>query len=152
MSEGRKGLLQEMKNGFPLTISEEEFEARRGEISLLAEKWEVNLAALDLLEKDYRLKLLVLSMASYFGFREISGEELLQAAHLEAPGKLNPMKYFFMQAGWMPYYLEYTFNDQVGAAFHEVIDTIYVDVEFYMDMSDQLRTVRLPNALRKMGW
>ncbi len=150
MSEGQKGLLQEMKNGFPLTISEEEFEARKTELAALAEKWEVNFPALDLLEKDYRLKLVVLSMASYFGFRNISGEELLEAAGLEAPEKLNPMKYFFMQAGWMPYYLEYTFNDQVGAAFHEVIDTIYVDVEFYMDMSDQLQTVRLPNALRRI--
>ncbi len=151
MNEGRKGLLDEMKNGFPLTISETEFEERRGELALLAEKWEVNLAALDAVETDYRLKLVVLSMASYFGFREISGEELLDAAGLEAPEKLNPMKYFFMKAGWMPYYLEYTFNDQVGAAFHEVIDTIYVDVEFYMDMSDQLQTVRLPNALRRVG-
>ena len=151
MSEERKGLLQEMKNGFPLHISEKEFEERRGELKALADSLEVNLAVLDLLEKDYRVKLVVLSIASYFGFREISGEELLEAAHLTAPEKLNPMKYFFMKSGWMPYYLEYNFSSHVGAAFHEVIDTIYADVEFYMDMSDQLCTVRLPNALRLIG-
>ena len=28
------------------------------------------------------------------------------------------------------------------------MDTFYADVEFYMDMSEHLGTVRIPNALR----
>ena len=50
--------------------------------------------------------------------------------------------------GWIPYYLEYTFKEDLGTHFHEVMDTFYTDVEFYMDMSEHLQYVRLPNALR----
>lgn len=143
-----KGLLYEMKNGYPITMSEEEYKAKEKEIRSIASDLYVNMDVLDLVEKDYKLKLLVLSMASYFGFDRATGEDLLQAAHLTCLAELNPMKYFFMKAGWTPYYLEYTFKEDLGTHFHEVMDTFYTDVEFYMDMSEHLQYVRLPNALR----
>lgn len=99
-----KGLLYEMKNGYPITMSEEEYKAKEKEIRSIASDLYVNMDVLDLVEKDYKLKLLVLSMASYFGFDRATGEDLLQAAHLTCPAELNPMKYFFMKAGWTPYY------------------------------------------------
>lgn len=58
------------------------------------------------------------------------------------------MKFFFMKAGWAPYYLEYSFSKDYHVPFNEVMDTFYADVEFYMDMSEHLGTVRIPNALR----
>ena len=131
-----KGLLYEMKNGFPITMTEEEYKAKEKEIRSIASDLYVNMDVLDL------------SMASYFGFDRATGEDLLKAAHLTCPEELNPMKYFFMKAGWTPYYLEYTFKEDLGTHFHEVMDTFYTDVEFYMDMSEHLQYVRLPNALR----
>ena len=77
-----KGLLYEMKNGFPITMTEEEYKAKEKEIRSIASDLYVNMDVLDLLEKDYKLKLLVLSMASYFGFDRATGEDLLKAAHL----------------------------------------------------------------------
>lgn len=144
----RKGMLHELKNGFSIDLTEEEYNARLPEIRKIAEDLYVNMDVLDVLEKDYKLKLLVLSIASWFGFHNVTGKELLAAAHLHNKDDLNPMKFFFMKAGWAPYYLEYEYVDEMGIPFHEVIDTFYADVEFYMDMSDQLKYVRLPNALR----
>ena len=143
-----KGLLHEMKNGYPLLMTEEEYKAKEEEIQKIAASLYMNMDILDLLEKDYKMKLLVLSIASYFGFNEVSGEELLDASSLSCPKDLNPLKYFFMKAGWTPYYLEYTFKEEAGTPFHEVIDTFYADVEFYMDMSENLTSLRLPNTLR----
>ena len=59
-----KGLLYEMKNGYPITMSEEEYKAKEKEIRSIASDLYVNMDVLDLVEKDYKLKLLVLSMAS----------------------------------------------------------------------------------------
>ena len=143
-----QGLLSHMKNGFPLSITEEEYTKRAEEIRRIASTLSIRMDILDALEKDYRIKLLVLSIASYFGFDAVTGDDLLKASHLESPTNMNAMKYFFIQAGWMPHYLEYTFHPEVDATFPEVLDTIYTDVEFYMDMSEQLHTLRIPSALR----
>ena len=59
------------------------------------------------------------------------------------------MKFFFMKAGWAPYYLEYSFSKDYHVPFNEVMDTFYADVEFYMDMSEHLGTVRIPKAVTK---
>lgn len=146
--ELKTGLLHQMRNGFSIDLTEEEYKEKENEIRKIAAELYVNMKVLDLVERDYKLKLLVLSIASYFGFNRVTGEELLEASGLTCPEEINPMKYFFMKAGWTPYYLEYLFKEDMDAHFHEVIDTFYTDVEFYMDMSEQLQYVRLPNALR----
>ena len=81
-----KGLLYEMKNGYPITMSEEEYKAKEKEIRSIASDLYVNMDVLDLVEKDYKLKLLVLSMASYFGFDRATGEG--RPSHL--PGRTEP--------------------------------------------------------------
>ena len=53
-----KGLLYEMKNGYPITMSEEEYKAKEKEIRSIASDLYVNMDVLDLVEKDYKLKLL----------------------------------------------------------------------------------------------
>ncbi len=145
-----QSLLQEMKNGFPIQITEEEYNQRKEEIKQIASSLFIRMDVLNCLEKDHRIKLLILSLASYFGFAPVTGKELLQAAGLTAPHTINPIKYFFIKAGWMPHYLEYTFTDAVNTTFPEVLDTIYCDVEFYMDMSEHLETLRIPSALRAL--
>ena len=144
----KKGLLHELKDGFSIDLTEEEYLAKEAEIRKIADKLTINMDVLNLLEKDYKLRLLVLSIISYFGFREVTGEELLDAANLQPAEGINHMKFFFMKAGWAPYYLEYSFSKDYHVPFNEVMDTFYADVEFYMDMSEHLGTVRIPNALR----
>ena len=134
----KKGLLHELKDGFSIDLTEEEYLAKEAEIRKIADKLTINMDVLNLLEKDYKLRLLVLSIISYFGFREVTGEELLDAANLQPAEGINPMKFFFMKAGWAPYYLEYSFSKDYHVPFNEVMDTFYADVEFYMDMSEHL--------------
>ena len=76
----KKGLLHELKDGFSIDLTEEEYLAKEAEIRKIADKLTINMDVLNLLEKDYKLRLLVLSIISYFGFREVTGEELLDAA------------------------------------------------------------------------
>lgn len=78
----KKGLLHELKDGFSIDLTEEEYLAKEAEIRKIADKLTINMDVLNLLEKDYKLRLLVLSITSYFGFREVTGEELLDAANL----------------------------------------------------------------------
>ncbi len=79
----KKGLLHELKDGFSIDLTEEEYLAKEAEIRKIADKLTINMDVLNLLEKDYKLRLLVLSITSYFGFREVTGEELLDAANLQ---------------------------------------------------------------------
>lgn len=102
----KRGLLYELKGGYRIDMTEEEYREKREELGQIAARLHVNLDVLDLLEKDYRMRLIVLSLASYFGFEKITGRELLEAACLEPKEGVNDIKAFFHKAGWMPYYLE----------------------------------------------
>lgn len=66
----KKGLLHELKDGFSIDLTEEEYLAKEAEIRKIADKLTINMDVLNLLEKDYKLRLLVLSIISYFGFRK----------------------------------------------------------------------------------
>lgn len=48
----------------------------------------------------------------------------------------------------MPYYLEYEFTDELDTSFSDLFDYFFDDIELYMDMSEHLASVRVPNALR----
>jgi hypothetical protein len=102
----KRGLLYELKGGYRIDMTEEEYREKREELGQIAARLHVNLDVLDLLEKDYRMRLIVLSLASYFGFEKITGGKLLKAACLEPKEGVNDIKAFFHKAGWMPYYLE----------------------------------------------
>ena len=144
----KRGLLYELKDGYYIDMTEEEYREKREELGQIAARLHVNLDVLDLLEKDYRMRLIVLSLASYFGFEKITGGELLKAACLEPKEGVNDIKAFFHKAGWMPYYLEYVFNDSVKTDFHDIAEFFFDDVELYMDMSEFLSYLRLPMAVR----
>lgn len=149
MEERQKhGLLYELKDGYRIDMTEEEYREKREELGAIADRLRVNLDVLDLLEKDYKMRLTVLSLASYFGFEKITGEELLKAAQLEHKEDVNDIKEFFNKAGWMPYYLDYGFNDSVKTDFHDIADYFFDDVELYMDMSEFLSYMRLSTAIR----
>ena len=81
-------------------------------------------------------------------FEKITGGKLLKAACLEPKEGVNDIKAFFHKAGWMPYYLEYAFNDGVKTNFHDIAEFFFDDVELYMDMSEFLSYLRLPMAVR----
>lgn len=144
----KRGLLYELKGGYRIDMTEEEYHEKREELGQIAARLRVNLDVLDLLEKDYRMRLIVLSLASYFGFEKITGGELLKAAYLEPKEGVNDIKAFFHKAGWMPYYLEYVFNDSVKTDFHDIAEFFFDDVELYMDMSEFLSYLRLPMSVR----
>jgi len=146
--EIKKGLLYEMADGYRIDLTEEEYNKSTDEINLIAQRLGVNMEVLDILEKSYKTKLLILSMVSYFGYKKISGAELLKAACLKSQGEPGDIKYFFIKAGWMPYYLEYEFTDEIDTSFSDLFDYFFDDIELYMDMSEHLASVRVPNALR----
>lgn len=52
-------------------MTEEEYREKREELGQIAARLRVNLNVLDLLEKDYRMRLIVLSLASYFGLKKL---------------------------------------------------------------------------------
>ena len=133
---------------YRIDMTEEEYREKREELGQIAARLHVNLDVLDLLEKDYRMRLIVLSLASYFGFEKITGGKLLKAACLEPKEGVNDIKAFFHKAGWMPYYLEYVFNDSVKTDFHDIAEFFFDDVELYMDMSEFLSYLRLPMSVR----
>jgi hypothetical protein len=85
----KRGLLYELKGGYRIDMTEEEYREKREELGQIAARLHVNLDVLDLLEKDYRMRLIVLSLASYFGFERITGRELLEAACLEPKEGVN---------------------------------------------------------------
>ena len=87
-------------------------------------------------------------MVSYFGYEKVSGAQLLEASRLLPQEDVGDMKYFFMKAGWTPYYLEYEFTPKMTTTFESLIEYFFTDVELYMDMSEELEYVRVPNALR----
>lgn len=60
-----------MKDGYRIDMTEEEYREKREELGQIAARLHVNLDVLDLLEKDYRMRLIVLSLASYFGFEKL---------------------------------------------------------------------------------
>ncbi len=96
----KRGLLYELKGGYRIDMTEEEYREKREELGRIAARLRVNLDVLDLLEKDYRMRLIVLSLASYFGFEKITGGELLKAACLEPKEGVNDIKAFSIrQAG-----------------------------------------------------
>ena len=146
--EIKKGLLYEMADGYRIDLTEEEYNKSTDEINIIAQRLGVNMEVLDILEKSYKTKLLILSMVSYFGYKKISGAELLKAACLKSQGEPGDIKYFFIKAGWMPYYLEYEFTDELDTSFSDLFDYFFDDIELYMDMSEHLASVRVPNALR----
>jgi len=146
--EIKKGLLYEMADGYRIDLTEEEYNKSTDEINIIAQRLGVNMKVLDVLEKSYRTKLIILSMISYFGYKKISGAELLKAACLKSQGEPRDIKYFFIKAGWMPYYLEYEFTDELDMSFSDLFDYFFDDIELYMDMSEHLASVRVPNALR----
>ena len=61
----KEGLLYEMANGFSIDLTEDEYNEKREEIEKIAKTLGVNMKVLDVVEKDYKLKLVVLSMVSY---------------------------------------------------------------------------------------
>ncbi|MDY6084943.1 MAG: hypothetical protein SPI25_06860 [Dialister sp.] len=85
-------------------------------------------------------------MVSYFGFDWIGGETLLKAANIPHNDELGDLKHFFIHVGWMPYYLEYRFNEESDLEFYDLIDYFYTDVELYMDLSDIFAAIRVPSA------
>ena len=91
----KRGLLYELKGGYRIDMTEEEYHEKREELGQIAARLRVNLDVLDLLEKDYRMRLIVLSLASYFGFEKITGGELLKAACLEPKEGVNDIKGVF---------------------------------------------------------
>lgn len=146
--KAENGLLNHTKTGFSLEMTEEEYEARREEIFDLAKTLSLRMDVLELIEPDYRIRLAVLSMVSYFGFDWISGEALLKAANIPHNDEIGDLKHFFMYAGWTPYYLEYRFNKDSDLEFHDLAEYFYTDVELYMDLSETFEAVRVPSALR----
>lgn len=136
--EIKKGLLYEMADGHRIDLTEEEYNKSTDEINIIAQRLGVNMEVLDVLEKSYRTKLIILSMVSYFGYKKI----------LKSQGEPRDIKYFFIKAGWMPYYLEYEFTDEIDTSFSDLFDYFFDDIELYMDMSEHLASVRVPNALR----
>ena len=148
MEMEKRGLLYEMSDGYGIDMTEEEYNKKTKEIRAVAQKLGVNMDVLDILEKNYKTKLIILSMVSYFGYKKISGAELLKAACLKSQGEPRDIKYFFIKAGWMPYYLEYEFTDELDTSFGDLFDYFFDDIELYMDMSEHLAAVRVPNALR----
>lgn len=84
--EIKKGLLYEMADGYRIDLTEEEYNKSTDEINLIAQRLGVNMEVLDILEKSYKTKLLILSMVSYFGYKKISGAELLKATCLKSQG------------------------------------------------------------------
>ena len=88
----KRGLLYELKGGYRIDMTEEEYREKREELGRIAARLHVNLDVLDLLEKDYRMRLIVLSLASYFGFEKITGGKLLKAACLEPKEGVNDIK------------------------------------------------------------
>ena len=133
----KRGLLYELKGGYRIDMTEEEYREKREELGQIAARLHVN-----------RMRLIVLSLASYFGFEKITGGKLLKAACLEPKEGVNDIKAFFHKAGWMPYYLEYVFNDSVKTDFHDIAEFFFDDVELYMDMSEFLSYLRLPMSVR----
>ncbi len=144
----KKGLLYELADGYRIDLTEEEYNEKLDEIRAIAKRLHVNMDVLDVVEKSYRTRLIILSMVSRFGFDRISGRQLLEASGLTHMDEPNDMKQFFMKVGWTPYYLEYEFAEKLGTEFHDLIDYFFDDVELYMDMSENLEYVRVPNALR----
>ena len=79
----KRGLLYELKGGYRIDMTEEEYHEKREELGQIAARLRVNLDVLDQLVKDYRMRLIVLSLASYFGLETITGGDLLEVAGLE---------------------------------------------------------------------
>lgn len=76
----KKGLLYELKGGYRIDMTEEEYREKREELGQIAARLHVNLDVLDLLEKDYRMRLIVLSLASYFGFEKNYGRKAAESS------------------------------------------------------------------------
>lgn len=55
----KRGLLYELKDGYRIDMTEEEYREKREELGQIAARLHVNLDVLDLLEKDYRMRLIV---------------------------------------------------------------------------------------------
>ena len=92
MEMEKRGLLYEMSDGYGIDMTEEEYNKKMKEIRTVAQRLGVNMDVLDILEKNYKTKLMILSMVSYFGYEKISGAELLQAAHLKSQGEPRDIK------------------------------------------------------------
>ena len=52
----KRGLLYELKDGYRIDMTEEEYREKREELGQIAARLHVNLDVLDLLENDYRMR------------------------------------------------------------------------------------------------